>query len=381
MLGQHKIIIDSWAEVSDLLRPWADGEFWDFNSVDIDPAAIYIVGRLQLRQHRLRVQQLVNQRPGSVVFCNTAEGSQTALQQLEHLQVADLVREGKLGLMTSGDLEPGWNEFSSEIYFAQICTYAENLAAAQRSPEIYSLKKKPYDTLFLNGRLRPHRKYLIRQMRSRNMLQRSLYTCLETQTVQAHTSSFDAWILNQPETIQLLPPEYEIDRAVPKLSEPVPDLQVKRWLFSDTWGDAIVNPQAYIDTYFSVVTETVCEYPYSFRTEKIWKPMIMGHPWVCCANRGFYRDLRNLGFRTFDSLVNERFDLIDNNEDRVNALLDTMADILYNGADGFLQAARSICEYNQQHLQEFYNKELEKFPTQFREYLDDRLGISTASIG
>jgi hypothetical protein len=50
----------------------------------------------------------------------------------------------------------------------------------------------------------------------------------------------------------------------------------------------------YIDTYFSVVTETIFDYPYTFRTEKIWKPMIMGHPFVAAANRGYYRDLHSV---------------------------------------------------------------------------------------
>lgn len=381
MLGQHKIIVDSWSEVWDFLKPWADGEFWDFAQVTVDPEAVYIVGRLQLRQHREQFRAMAEQRPGSVVFCNAAEGSQTILQQLEHLGVADLVQQGKMGLMSSGDLEPGYNEFSSEVYFAKICTYLENIAAAGHTAEIYSLKKKPYDTLFLNGRLRPHRKYLLRQMRMRHMLHRSLYTCLETQTSQPHLSTLDSWVLRQPEEIKLLPPQYEIPRAVPHLTETVPEYNVKRWLFNDTWGDAIVNPQAYIDTYFSVVTETVCEYPYSFRTEKIWKPIVMGHPWVCCANRGFYRDLRNFGFRTFDHLIDEKFDLIDNNEQRCDALLDVMAEILYNGPEGFLQAARSTCEYNQQRMQEFYQEQLKKFPQQFQAYLDERLRISTTSIG
>lgn len=372
MLGQHKIIIDSWAEVSDLLKPYADDEFWEFSHITVDPQAVYIVGRLQLRKHCDQFREMAIQRPGSVIFCNTAEGSETVLHQLRYVGVEDLVRSKKIRLMSSGDLEPGFHEFSSEIYFAQISTYTENVEAAQRTPEIYSLKKKPYDTLFLNGRLRPHRKYLLRQMRARNMLDRSLYTCLQTQTQMRHMSTLDQWVLEQPEPLQLLPAKYEIPRAVPQLSSAMPESDVKTWLFANTWGDAIINPQAYIDTYFSVVTETVCEYPYSFRTEKIWKPMIMGHPWICCANRGFYRDLRDLGFKTFHSLIDESFDLIDNNEQRIDAMLDTIADVLYNGADGFLQASRAICEYNQQHMKEFYQAEHDKFPNQLLHYLNER---------
>ena len=30
MLGNHKIIVDEWAEVWDLLKPHADGSFWQW---------------------------------------------------------------------------------------------------------------------------------------------------------------------------------------------------------------------------------------------------------------------------------------------------------------------------------------------------------------
>jgi uncharacterized protein YggL (DUF469 family) len=110
-------------------------------------------------------------------------------------------------------------------------------------------------------------------------------------------------------------------------------------LFGNTWGDAEVNPAPYIDTYFSVVTETIFDYPYTFRTEKIWKPMIMEHPFVAAANRGYYKDLHSAGFQTFGHLIDESFDQIDDPRDRADRIVDTVADICYNGAASFLEAA------------------------------------------
>jgi uncharacterized protein YggL (DUF469 family) len=149
----------------------------------------------------------------------------------------------------------------------------------------------------------------------------------------------------------------------------VPTGFVKHHLFGNTWGDAEVNPAAYIDTYFSVITETIYDYPYTFRTEKIWKPMIMCHPFVAAANRGYYRDLHSAGFQTFGHLIDESFDQIDDPRDRANRIVDTVADICYNGAASFLESARSVCKYNYQQLREHNRCEREQLPERLAQYI------------
>jgi len=174
--------------------------------------------------------------------------------------------------------------------------------------------------------------------------------------------------------VRLLPPQYEIDRALPNMDN-VPTGFVKHHLFGNTWGDAEINPVAYIDTYFSVVTETVYDYPYTFRTEKIWKPMIMRHPFVVAANPGYYRDLRDAGFHTFSHLIDERFDLIDDPKSRADRMVDVVADICYNGAASFLEAAEDICKYNYQHLREHNRRERAELPERLTQYINDRFRI------
>jgi uncharacterized protein YggL (DUF469 family) len=144
-------------------------------------------------------------------------------------------------------------------------------------------------------------------------------------------------------------------------------------LFGNTWGDAEVNPAPYVDTYFSVVTETIFDYPYTFRTEKIWKPMIMGHPFVAAANRGYYKDLHAAGFQTFGKLIDETFDQIDNPQDRANRIVDTVADICYNGTGSFLEAAQNICKYNYQHLREHNARERALLPKTLEQYLNNAI--------
>jgi hypothetical protein len=367
MLGSHKIAVDTWAEVYDLLKPYSDEEFWQWPA-ELDPNTVYIVGRVLLKQHWTEITEWATQYPGSIVFSNPAEGSETVLLQLRRLRIADHVRDGRIGLLTSGDLEPGWRYCKTDCYFSNIVEYTENKAAQIEGALEYK-EHRPYEFLFLNGRLRPHRKYLMDHLRAQGMLSHALWTNLGSQVEMAFTSALDT---GKTEPIRLLPPEYEIDRAVPQLNA-VPDAGfVKHQLFNNTWGDAIVNHRCYTDTWFSLVTETIFDYPYTFRTEKIYKPILMAHPFVVASNRGYLRDLRNAGFQTFHTLLDESYDQIDCPQARSERIIDTVRAISYSGSGDFWKASRDICKYNQQHLVEYNRQQRAELSTLLEQYLNER---------
>jgi hypothetical protein len=366
MLGNHRIIVDEWAEVWDLLKPYADSSFWRWSDLELDPDAVYIVGRVVLKENWQSITEWAHCHPGKIVFCNPAEGSQTILLQLKRLMIFEKIKSGEILLLTSGDQEPGWNYCKTDCYFSNIVEYLENISAHESWPQVYHKKNKPYDFLFLNGRLRPHRKYLIDLLRQQNLLDRALWTNLSDSVEMSWTSTL---ITNQDEPVKLLPEHYEIPRAIPNMSE-LPAGFVKHHLFGNTWGDAIVNPAAYVDTSFSLVTETIFDYPHTFRTEKIWKPMIMCHPFVVAANPGYYRDLHNAGFETFGNLIDESFDQIDDPTDRANRVVAVVKDICYNGAEAFLQAARSACKYNYQQLRDHNTQQRAALPDSLEIYIN-----------
>ena len=233
--------------------------------------------------------------------------------------------------------------------------------------EIYSKLCKPYKFLFLNGRTRPHRKYMIERMRDAGLLDHALWTNLDTTPVYHHTYSTD--LFERPSEIQLLPADYEVEQFVSGQKDQYQHAFVKHELFDNKWGDVYIRAEPYIDTYFSLVTETVCDYPYSLRSEKIYKPLVMGHPFVVVANRGFYRDLHRAGFRTYHTLIDESFDQIDNNQDRLDRIAAVVQDLCESDLDEFLVAAQSISKYNQQHMSELGPRIHQEFPDRFCQFL------------
>jgi hypothetical protein len=270
-------------------------------------------------------------------------------------------------LVGCGDMEPDLNCLVYDCYLNRVIGYEQNVEQSSRAHEIYSKTIKPYKFLFLNGRTRPHRKYMIEKMRDANLLEHALWTNLDTTPVYHHTYNTD--LLNRESVIHLLPNQYEVERYHSNIQNRFEHAFVKHELFNNQWGDVYIRAEPYIDTYFSLVSETVFDYPYSLRSEKIYKPIAMGHPFVAVANRGFYRDLHRAGFQTYHHLIDESFDQIDNNQDRLDRIAHVVRDLCASDLDEFLVAAQEISKYNQQHMAALGPRISQEFPDRFCRFL------------
>lgn len=374
MHNGRKLFADTFCDVYSLLAPWIDDGFWDFGSFVPAPGSICVVGRKQAVEHTEKLRQLCDS-DCTVVFANSAEGSETQIAQLQMLGLEDLVLKGRLLLLTGGRLPERYPCLLHEHFLVRILAYEENIQEMARCSEIFSRPDKPFDFLFLNGRSRPHRKYLWHRFRELGLLDRSIWSMMEGRGAGNRVLSLprqDRDIMCDATPIQSLPAQYEVARYRAN-SRRMPDgsLQyVKFDVFDNQWGEIYLEAAPYIDSYFSVVTETVLESPYSFFTEKIAKPLAQGHPWIAATNAGFYRDIRNLGFRTFHGMIDEGFDLIDNPQDRMERLIAAVKDLCSQDLRAFLMACQDICKYNQQHLYQVVSQENSTFPERFFRFID-----------
>ena len=379
MLDNRKLILDTFCEVYNLLKPWADGDFWRFADHEIVPGAIYLISREQYNLNVPRIRELAEAGTILPILSNPMEGSDTLKCHFEMVtHTDDLAHAGKILMIGGGEMDPSWTYLLYDTFLPKILDYEENLAEIGRSTEIFTKINKPYKFLFLNGRMRHHRKYLLEKFKFDGILEQSLWTNLDGRgsTFYPFVLPVEAEVKEYEHTyfeVKQLPKQYEVTRYHTQLDVPAPDtsrdLYAKYHLFNNEWGDIYLNAEPYIDTYFSVVTETVFEYPYSFRTEKTWKPIAMGHPCIFASNYGYYRDFRNMGFRTWDHLIDESFDLIDNVQDRIVRISEVVKDLCSQDLPAFLAAAEETCKYNQQHLAEMRLKIRSEFPDRFRQFI------------
>jgi hypothetical protein len=72
----------------------------------------------------------------------------------------------------------------------------------------------------------------------------------------------------------------------------------------------------YSKTAYSLVLETSADNRYSFFTEKIAKPIIGRRLFVVISGQHYLRNLRRLGFKTFDGIIDESYDSIDDDQTR-----------------------------------------------------------------
>ena len=378
MQKKISLVLDTHCEVYDLLKPWANAEFCNFQEhVDdgkLIPGAVYLIGRRQMQLWSTIIQELVKNNIIKVIFSNPAEGSDTLRSHCDLYRLSTLLKEKKMLLIGGGDMDPSWPCLQYDSFLPKIFDYDENIKASHRIEEIYVTSNKPYKFLFFNGRMRSHRKYLLEQFRLSGLLDKCLWTCLDAtnapnRLIQLQHDNVD--LMNTIRPIKNLPYKYEIDRYRDRIDLPNPtDTTLSEWhLWNNEWGAIYINPDAYIDTYFSLITETVFTYHYSFRTEKIWKPVAMGHPWIAVANQGFYRDMHNLGFQTFGHVIDESFDKIENNQERIERIAAIVEDLCQQDLANFLKECYNVCKYNQQHLAEMRIKVRKEFPDRFFNFI------------
>jgi hypothetical protein len=390
MLGNRKLILDTHSEIYRELLPWADDEFWDISQHKIVPGAVYVMCREQVNKFGAEIQQLALNRQVTVVIDNAAEGSETLVTWCFVKGLVPLIEQGLLLLVGGGDMDPvKWPYMSYEYFLPKIFDFDENVEAGARLDEYFSQTVKPYKFLFLNGRLRAHRKYLLERFRNNNLLDQCLWTNLDSDLGLIKSLPQERWqnfnnlhdvtlkfehqgtnFMHRPIDIKLLPSQYESPAYRVNLDKIPSAGNVKRNLFDNAWGDATVDGSAYRDTYFSLVTETVFNYPYSFRTEKIWKPIAVGHPWIAVANAGFYRDIRKMGFRTFGHVIDESFDNIENNQDRIERIATVVEDICKQDLTHLYLSCKDVCKYNQELYAETRHRVPREFPEQFFQFIN-----------
>ena len=368
----HKLICDTFCEIYPQIEHYCDDAFWDFGQHEPVAGSVTVISRQTFNQHYVRIKELAESRFFYPVLANPTEGSVTLKHQCERLGLIDLLKQRKMALVGCGDMESELPHLFSDSYLCKPYEYEENINQCARVGEIYTKLIKPYKFLFLNGRTRPHRKYMIESLRP--VLDQALWTNLDSSPVYTHTYQTD--ILACAGEIRLLPAEYEVPQFHTGLTLEHQMPFVKNELFNNLWGEIYIQAEPYIDTYFSVVTETVCDYPYSLRSEKIYKPIAMGHPWIVVANCGFYRDIRNQGFQTYNNLIDESFDTIHNNQARLDRIVAVVQDLCQQDLAEFLVAAESVSKYNQQHMAELGPRIRSEFPQQFLNFVQQTFRLN-----
>lgn len=96
---------------------------------------------------------------------------------------------------------------------------------------------------------------------------------------------------------------------------------------------------------FEIVPETMYK-DITMATEKTVKSLVAKIPFVILSGTDHYGMLKSLGFKTFDSLIDESFAYEPDLHTRTEKLLDTVEYIIEHGILEFYESAKEICDHN-----------------------------------
>ena len=89
----------------------------------------------------------------------------------------------------------------------------------------------------------------------------------------------------------------------------------------DSWMHPNFHKPVGIDSFWHIVTETVYYYNKLHLTEKIFKPIVSKQPFMLLAAPGNLAYLKSYGFKTFDTVIDESYDNILDNDLRIEAVV------------------------------------------------------------
>lgn len=160
---------------------------------------------------------------------------------------------------------------------------------------------KPHAFLYLNGSPRPHRCVFKHYLERSNILEDSIYSWLHYHPVPTPS---DIKIFLDRNKIDLYDPK-EVRASALKIrtldveEHYVPRLRSFQQRVQNDWFEK---------TIFSLVSETYVEDNAVFITEKTYKPIAYGHPFMIYGNPGTLEVLKRRGFETFPELFDESYD-------------------------------------------------------------------------
>ena len=159
-------------------------------------------------------------------------------------------------------------------------------------------RKRSNKFLCLNGGGRPHRKFLLTELKRQDLLKDGIWSYLEKFDIPYHPDEL-CWMPIKKGTgdrslVDML--EYHKQHG-----NNIPETHVDIDATDDAWHNRGMTAEHYADSYFNIVTETWPADPSFFVTEKIFKPIVNLQPFAVCGLPGNMKYLKDRGYETFDN--------------------------------------------------------------------------------
>lgn len=133
-----------------------------------------------------------------------------------------------------------------------------------------------------------------------------------------------------------------------------------------------ITKEDYERTFISLLSESLVDDDTLFFSEKIWKPIMVGHPFILYGNQNSLKYLKSMGYKTFDKWIDEGYDDEPDRNKRSLMVVNELKKFESKSIDELTQIRnemKDVCEFNQSH----YNK-------LFKEKYDEGINLDLSKI-
>lgn len=168
------------------------------------------------------------------------------------------------------------------------------------------------------------------------------------------------------------------DRGLISLNKPwnqpmqfLKDIEIQKFIFENTPFNidssidlkynlaCNIQLEDYKKTFISLVTETLVDKGTLFLSEKIWKPIIIGHPFIVYGSQFTLRYLKELGYKTFDKWIDESYDEQFEEDERCYIIVREiirLSKLSIEEMKKMREEMYDICYYNKNHFNMLHHK-------------------------
>lgn len=175
-----------------------------------------------------------------------------------------------------------------------------------------------------NGRLRPHGVVAVLYMQKTGMLDKGLVSLIGYggKTVD-YTAEFENLLAAMPRFAGLRAEISALAARMPMtLDTGRIDLATQKSIVHNILPWTPPDPTLFLDSYFSLVTETIMRNHATISiTEKTIKPIMNMHPFLLMGGQYSLRELRRMGFETFEPFIDESYDSVQDYQQRTEMVL------------------------------------------------------------
>jgi hypothetical protein len=216
-----------------------------------------------------------------------------------------------------------------------------------------TLKYKHYDKKFVNfnRRWRLHRPALVALLEIKSLLDKGYVSLAKT---EEYNDTWDVFFEHMSWTLRHNPNfVHTFVRNKEKISN-IPAMILDQTDMTINHAHKLTDSTDvyYENTYFSVVSETNFFKAIAegiFVSEKIFRPILKKHPFILVSRPHTLSIMRNIGYKTFDSIINEDYDKEEDDCKRMLMIVDEIDRLCHLNDDQlrvFLHKAKMITEYN-----------------------------------